>query len=141
MVNVADSLQKDLKSIFNTKRVTLDSPVPQSLNGMPQLEQGVLFVEVDRTIGRVKDKKFTARVQGTIKLFAQNSQLPMGFFIKQISQADAATQSKFIFTDMDENSNGIQNLVQRSASFIYFYSEQYDPDQGEINELDLTDEG
>jgi hypothetical protein len=34
----------------------------------------------------------------------------------------------------------LQNIAERRAAFVYLYSAQYDPDQGELTSLTFGDE-
>lgn len=135
------SIQSALKRIFAMNAVTFDAPSPTAgPNGLPLFEQGTLFVEVQSSKGKVKDRKYVARVTGTIKIFAQLHQLPIGFFDKMIARPEVAAYARdFFFYDLEESSQGLQNLVQRSASFVFFFNSQHDPDLGSINELELNE--
>lgn len=124
-------LIEKFKRIFGVEAVTMAQPVGST-------EQEKLFVEVENPKMRVSPPVAVARVTGTASMFGNGEKLPFGFFAKRIAQADHADIKDFFFSDMEQNTKMMGNLVQRSFSFVYFFRGQYDPDQGKIETVDLT---
>jgi hypothetical protein len=80
-----------------------------------------------------------ARVTGRATLFGRNEKVPFGFFSKAIERADPDDKNPFFFHEFEENKKLIQNVVEMGFSFVYFFSDEYDPDQGIINEIDIDE--
>lgn len=127
------ALSEKLKKIFSMKKVSFDLPGEA-------VEQDTLFIEITNSRCRIKDARQIARATGKISLFAQHEKVPFGLFTKAIAAADAGDVNGFFFYELDENASRYRNLVERSASFVFFYSGQYDPEQGEIEELNLQEQ-
>lgn len=123
-------LKSKLKEIFGIKKVTYDAPSEAN-------EQECLFVEIVDVISGVKDTKALSKITGSAVLFGNADKLPFGFFAKRIKQARLQTTKDFFFYDLESNSRIYQNIVQRSFSFVYFFEEQYDPDQGTITSVEI----
>lgn len=129
-------MQEKLKAIFGVSKVTFSSP-GQSL------EQDCIFVEIDNCKANTGQGVASARVSGSISIFSQYEKLPFGFFSKRIQQADPRHTKAFFFFDTDVEKQisptsaeaPTQNIAERRASFVYLYSAQYDPNQGEITSL------
>lgn len=133
-MSVESSIKEKLKRIFGVNKVTFN------LEG-DAIEQDTLFVQAESSLGQIKDGLEVYRVSGQAFIYAQAEKFPIGFLPKRIKNADSNDTKDFFFYDLEGNSKVYQNLVQRSFSFIYFYSAEYDPELGEIEELDLTYEG
>lgn len=124
-------LETSLKKIFGVKKVSFDAP-------SESFEQDTLFVDLtgDPRVRVSKGKLATARVQGDLVIFAQMGKVPTGFFAKKIEQAAAELTKPFFFSQLDRHEHGsaarLQNIAEIRASFTYFYSAQYDPNQGSI---------
>lgn len=129
--SIEKEIEAALRRIFKIDKITFDDPGESG-------EQGCLFVNVDTSPARVHGSRFIGRVTGTISIFGQNSKVPLGFFSKAISDAEPADAKPFFFSDFESSSNRNRNLVQRSASFIYFFDSQYDPSLGTIEEINVT---
>jgi hypothetical protein len=125
------SLQERLKAIFGFDKVTFDQ-VSDSR------EQESLFIQVDRAVTRVKDGRQTARVAGTLRIFAQQDKLPYGFFSKQIQEADPEDLEGLFFHDFEENKGVFQNVAERSLGFAFFFDSQFDPAIGTLTSIDLS---
>jgi hypothetical protein len=125
-------MKSKLKAIFDLDKVTFDSA------GESQ-EQDCLFVEVETARNNIKDGLATARVTGKLRLYGNNEKIPYGFMSKQIAEADPELTAPFFFYEFEENLNTYRNICERSISFVYFYSAQYNPNQGEIDSLELTE--
>lgn len=125
-----------LKAIFGVKKVTFDEPGAT-------FEQDCIFIEILSAPARTGEGRAVAKVTGNLVMFSQHSKLPFGFFNKKIQQADAKDTRDFFFYDMDvelQNSQArYQNIAERRCSFVYLYSAQYDPNQGELNSLEIED--
>ena len=130
------ALLTDMQKIFAVKKATLDAFSPEAP------EQECLFINVQSSRNSFKDGRVYARVTGTASMFGPNDKLTFGFFSKRIMQAGLADPNltkPFFFSDMDETSQNIQNIVQRSFSFVYFFNGQYDPDIGTITSIELSE--
>lgn len=125
--NLAESFSK----IFDVKKVSFAEPgeVP---------EQKCMFINVENAVASIKDSEAVFRVTGTAFMFADNTNLPFGFFAKQIAKAKPALTKPFFFHDMDTNTRNYQNIVQRGFSFVYNFAGQYDPDNGSMTEVEFT---
>ena len=126
-------LAEKFKAIFGVSKVSYDEP------GESQ-EQKCLFVEIETSRNRLGDGVERARVNGKIVMFAQNDQIPFGFFSKAIAKAPPSLTADLFFFDFEENSRRYQNVVQRSCSFVYFFTGQYDPDIGTLDEIEFIEE-
>ena len=123
-------LSAKFKTIFGVEKVTYNQPSESQ-------EQRCLFIEIEDAKNSFKAGRMLSMIRGKAVLFAQNDQLPFGFFSKAIEQHPKETKDLF-FYDMEENTRTYQNLVQRSFSFVYFFDGQYDPDVGTIDNVNLT---
>lgn len=121
-------LKDDLKKIFDLKEVTFDAPGDSK-------EQDKLFVEIETSPSNFNDGKIHFRVTGTAKMYAQADKVGFGFFARAVAKAPAQITRNFFFSDMDGNTPLYRNIVQRSFSFIYFFSGQHDPDIGSIESI------
>jgi len=124
------SLSEKLMKIFDINKVSYSLPSESR-------EQECIFIEVDSAKSNVKDKIFTSKVTGKIRVFANEDKLPYGYFSKKIAEADAADTKDFFFYNFEENAGTIQNITERNLGFIYLYSSQYDPSVGSITSLEL----
>lgn len=124
------ALKESLEKIF-------DLPVTYSEPGESN-EQERIFVEVLQARPRVKDGKETCLVEARASVYGNSEKLTYGFFMKQIDRAQASDKASFFFYDFEQNQRVFQNIVQRSFSLIYFYSGQFDPEQGSITSTDIT---
>lgn len=124
------SLQDKLKKIFDMKKV--------SFNHVGQThEQECIFIEVESCKSSIKDAIQIAQVRGKLRVFATNDKLPYGYFDKKLQAADAADTHDLFFYDLEENSGYYGNLVERSMSFVYFFSSQHNPNLGTITSIEL----
>jgi hypothetical protein len=128
------SLAAQLKRIFDYTKVTFAAP------GESQ-EQDTLFIEIENCISRAKDGVFTARVTGNCTVFAHYERIPFGYFHKKIALADTDDTKDLFFFNVDENTKTFQSLVQRSFSFVFLFSGQYDPDNGSLTSIEFVPEG
>lgn len=102
-------------------------------------EQETLFVDIEINRGRVKDKKATARVTGTAYVYANYERVPFGYMAQRIDAAEPEDTKDLFFFDVDANTKTLVNLVQRSVSFVFLFSGQYDPDDGTITSIELEE--
>lgn len=105
--------------------------------GESQEQEGV-FIAVERSLCRMKDARQTARVEGTLHVFAQADKMPFGYLSKCIASADPADTFGFFFRDFEENVGTFQNLCEKKVGFNYLFDSQYDPAIGTITEVDLS---
>ena len=124
------ALEQNLKAIFGIERITFDAPSESN-------EQDVLFIQISVSNNTIKDGAQIARVTGTLHMFSMNTKLPYGFFSKKIHEAKPSWTKPFFFFDLEENSNRYRDICERSASFVYFFNSQYDPDLGTMNSITL----
>jgi hypothetical protein len=131
-------LKSKLSQIFGFPKTTFDAPNLNSVNG--SFEQDTLFIEVNETNARIHEGKSTARVLGSLVVFSQMEKLPFGFFNKKIEQAGNNLTKDFFFFDIDLNPISsparYQNIAERRLRFVFLYSSQYDPSQGQITSLE-----
>jgi hypothetical protein len=122
-------LTSQLTNIFDIKKVSFSQPSESN-------EQDTLFVKIASAKYRPNETKIIGRVVGKITLYSNHEKLPFGFFIKQIQKSKVDDKQLF-FYNIEENNEYMAavDLVERSCEFIYFYSEDFDPAKGEINEL------
>jgi len=132
-MSVESVLREKLKAIFDVKRCTLNAEAPDAV------EQETLFVRVESSRGVIKDGRELYRVIGQAFVFGQADKFPIGYFPKRIKDASPADSTAFFFYDIEETTGVYQNLVRRSFSFIYFFDGQYDPDNGTITTLNLSE--
>jgi hypothetical protein len=106
------------------------------------MEQDTLFIDISECQSRITEGKQIAKVFGSLTVFSQVEKLPFGYFNKRIQQASHQLTKKFFFFDIDLNPSSsparIQNIVERRVRFVYLYSAEYDPWQGELTSLDIT---
>lgn len=134
-------LSEKLKKIFALKKVTFDMPSDKfGGEDLPSHEQGVLFIEIANARTRIKDARQIARVNGKIRIYAQGEKLPFGFLTKALAEADGDDTENFFFYDLEENASSFVNIVERSASFVFFFSSQYNPEVGTLTSLNLQED-
>ncbi len=134
--------QKDLQArfqrIFQVPNTTFNAP---DFNAP---EQDTLFIEILTVRSRMSASdggRETARVLGAATLFSQNTRLPYGFFAKRVEQARSVdTKGLFFETEQDVAASPARmiNLHERRLPFMFLYDSQYDPDRGEISEIDFS---
>ncbi len=129
-----------LEQIFQLEKTTLLAP-------SIEFEQNTLFVEVIESRARMSGDdggRETAKVIGNITVYSQDNVLTYGFFTKAIERADPALTRPFIFFDVDvdlpQSQARIQNIHERRTSFVFLYDSQYDPNRGELTELEFTED-
>lgn len=132
-------MEEKLGKIFGFRKTTYDQPSVNASTGT--FEQDTLFIQVDECNSSVKEGKATAKVSGSLTVFAQMDKMPFGYFNKRIQQADHELTRKFFFFDIDLNPVSsparIQNITERRVRFVYLYSGQYDPEHGELTSLEI----
>jgi hypothetical protein len=124
-------LAERLKAIFDLDKVTFDKP------GESQ-EQECAFVVIDNAVCRVSDAKSSAKVTGTLVIYANSDKLPYGYFAKQIEKADPSQTGPIFFYNFEENSGMEVNIVERRANFLYLFDSQYDPAIGTLTQVNLS---
>lgn len=127
-----EQLKDELKQIFDFPKVSFDTPSEDR-------EQEVLFVQIDVARNNVKDTSVKSRVEGRLLVYANSDKFPFGYLEKQIQAADPSLTKNFFFYDITGNAGTLGNIAERTASFIYFYSGQYDPNKGSITSVTIGD--
>lgn len=122
------SLKEKLGRIFAIKKVTYDAPSSAQ-------EQEAVFISVENCRSSIKDKLEIAKVTGKVRLFVNSEKYPFGNMAKAIAAAKLADTKDLFFFGIEDNVGTYQNLVERSASFVYFFSSQYNPDRGQLNKV------
>lgn len=132
-------LQNRFEQIFALGKTTFLAP-------SEEFEQDTLFIEIESVSPRVSNAgggKQTAKVVGNVTVFAQDNNLPYGFFNKAIERADPELTSPLFFYDIDTDIAAsparTQNIHERRASFVFLYEGQYDPNKGELTSLSLEE--
>ena len=73
-----------------------------------------------------------------------DTRLPFGFFAKRIENADPELTKNFFFFDLDANALNsparLQDISEIRGRFVFLYSAEYDPNQGELTSIELGDE-
>lgn len=119
------ALKEKIKTIFDLKRVDFARPSESQ-------EQEVAFVSIDKVKTGFTDARENTRVEGRMSVFAQQSKMPHGYFARRIISSKHEDVKDFFFFDVDENAGTYREIDVRSLSFVFFFSSQYDPDQGKI---------
>jgi hypothetical protein len=133
-------LERRLKLIFGFKKVTFNAPSDDALG---TFEQDTAFVEITDCRSSAGFGGARAKVECTLRTFTQDDKMPYGFLTKQIQQAKPELTAPLFFYEIDTNIASsparIQNIHERRTRFQFLYSEQYDPDQGELTSLELEE--
>ncbi len=132
--------RKDLKEkfhkIFGFSKTTFDAP-------SDSFEQDTLFIEIDECFVKATQGREIAKITGTLTTFSKQNAMTYGFMNKKISQAEASlTKDLFIFEvdqDIATSPARLQNLSERRTKFLYLYSGQYDPNQGQLVAIKLDE--
>lgn len=126
------SLENNLKELFQFKKTTFDAP-------SDKFEQDTLFIEINDVKPRITQGKAIAKVVGTLIVFSRANRFPYGLINKRIGQMDPELSKKLFFYDIDvdvaTSPARLQNIHERRTSFVYLYSDQYDPNQGDMTSL------
>lgn len=130
-ITIENELTEKLKKIFKVEKVSFANP------GEKVKEHECLFVDIEQTRSREKDKKTIARVSGKINLYGNTDKMPLGWFSQRIRESNPDDKKDLAFFDIEMNTKYYQNLVQRTASFVYFFSTQYDPNLGSIESVSI----
>lgn len=125
-------LADKFKTIFGIKKVTYDQPSEAK-------EQDCIFVEITESKNVIKNGRAHARVSGNAVLFAQGDKVPFGFLSKRIMQAESDLTRNLFFFDIESNTKIYGNIVNRGFSFVYFFSEDYDPEVGTITSVEFEE--
>lgn len=132
-----NQLKKNLEAIFGFRKTTYDAP-------SDKCEQDTLFIEINQCRTNAGEGRATAEVSGTLTVFSKAEALPFGFFNKKIATAKPEFSKDIFFfeidTDVATSPARLINLTERRTSFVYFYKKQFDPNQGELNELEFEGE-
>lgn len=126
-------MSEKLQKIFKVKKVSFDEPGPAG-------EQECLFVNIEHSVNSVRDQVIKQKVDGTCLMYGTNQKLTLGYFSKCIQEADTELTKGFFFYELESNARQFKDKVQRGFSFVYFFSGQYDPDKGTLNQIDFTTE-
>lgn len=127
----SQALEEALLKIFAMPKATFAKPRD------PAKEQNIIFINVTKSIVRAKEKICKARVEGEITIFAPSMKMPFGFFEKQLYKSEAEDTEPFWFYNMTENSLMTGDIVERKASFVYFYNSEYDPEHGSLTSVEF----
>lgn len=131
-------MKNKLEQIFALKKTTFDAPSQNASTG--SFEQDVLFIEIEEAPCIAKNGKITARVTGSLVVYAQVDKLPYGYFQKRIQLAGHELTKDFFFFNVDLNPPNspakVQNISERRVRFVYLYESQFDPEHGELTSLE-----
>ena len=134
-------LKKRLEKIFGFAKTTYDAP-------SEAFEQDTLFITVASSVARTGSGKATATVTGFLTVYSKKDSLPYGYFNKRIGQAQKEnpelTKPLFFFdmdTDVANSPARLIDIAERRVSFKFQFSEQYDPEQGSLTEVNFCNEG
>jgi len=121
-------LAEQLKRIFSVSKVTYAQLRENQ-------EQDCIFVDIESAKSFPKNGTLKSKVTGVGTIFSNYEKIPFGHLNKRIQLADAADTKDLFFFDIDVNTKTYVNLVQRTFSFVYFFSGQYDPDNGTLTSI------
>lgn len=121
-------LSDKLKRIFDLEKVTYHASSDSQ-------EQECIFIKVQSSKNHVSDGRFRGRVTGQVNVFGNIDKLPYGYFSKKIAESKIADVKDFLFYDFEENVETIDNICQRTLSFIYLFDMQYNPNLGELTSI------
>lgn len=121
-------LSDKLKRIFDVSKVSYDHTSASQ-------EQECLFINIQTAKNNIKDGRFVGKVQGKLNMFASLVKLPYGYFSKCINATNREDLKDLFFFDFEENAGTIENITERTLSFIYLFDMQYNPNFGEITSL------
>lgn len=127
------SLERDLKTIFQTKAVRF-------MSAERNIEQDVLCVEILAQRIGAQEGKAWARVSGTVAIRGTDKKNPAGFLSKKVQQAPADVLARFWFGSSE---TPVQlptewELKAFKKDFTYFYREEYAPVKGLIEYAKLV---
>jgi hypothetical protein len=129
----AELLDK-LSKIFLMTKTTYNAPSDSH-------EQDVLFVDIEKATSRISQGKAISKVEGSLTVYS--NKLQFGYFNRKIEQAESELTKQFFFFDIDLNPATsparVQNISERRTRFIYLYSGQYDPSQGELTSVEFLE--
>lgn len=129
-------LKDKLENIFGYRKTTFLAP-------SDQFEQDTLFIQIDEAHPKVTEERATAKVMGTLTVFAQAQKFPFGSLSKKIEEASANLTAPFFFfdieTDVANSPARLVNIVERRTRFIFLYSETYDRSFGELTSVDFEE--
>jgi hypothetical protein len=123
-------LSETLHNIFGIPKVSFDNSGDK--------EQNILFVDVASNVTVAKKTKVTAKVTGTLRMYAPNDKLTFGFFAKKLHTCSPSDQANLFFYEMDQSGEYYGNLVERTCNFVYFFQDHYDPEDGELDEIEFS---
>jgi hypothetical protein len=129
---VEKALREALNRIFQFPDITYNAPAEETP------EQDKLFLKIDKPNASIKDGVEIYRIEGQAFIYTLRDRYNLGYIPKRIRHADLADTNKFYFYEIEENLPVYQNLVRRSFSFVYFFSGDYDPNNGTITSIDYT---
>lgn len=118
--------------IFQVKKVSFDLPDPIAY------EQETLFIDLESERPLMKQGVYGAELRGTASITGPSDKILMGFFAKAIETAKHPLTKDLFFYEVDKSTRRYRNIVQRSVSFVYFFSTQFDPAVGSIEEVEIT---
>lgn len=130
-------LKKRMEKIFEGYKVTFDAP-------SDSFEQETVFISIIETSPRITGDKVTAHVEGYIQIFAQHDKLPFCFIADRIERASKQYTYGLFFHDVDrENAASaarMVNLSERTAQFVFIFSQQYNPNKGTLNNMTIEED-
>lgn len=134
MANASIGFETELKrrfqEIFRLKNTTFSKPGETE-------EQETLFIQVNESNPKISFKKEIYRVVGQGIVFAEVEKMPAGYFAKAIQMAPHELTKDFSFLKVDQSQDTFANIVRRSFDFVFLYSRQYDPNQGELTQVEI----
>lgn len=130
-----EALLTYIKEIFMLPRATFDAPSEEE-------EQNVAFIEIPNVRATPRAGLMNYRAEGYITVFIDENKVPFDYFSKQIEKAKPEIKSKFFFFGVgavqSTETKGQMSLAEVRTSFVFLYSQQYDPNKGTLNGLELT---
>lgn len=115
-----DALERDLKTVFDVKKVKFTAPSFGK-------ELGILFCELDESTIEIKPGVEAARVSGQISIMSQDNLC--GYLSKKIALCANEVDERFFFSCEERDLNLAlydDKLFCYTLRFVYFYEGQYD---------------
>lgn len=129
-------LEEKLSKIFGFRKTTFEAP-------SDAFEQDTLFIEIDTARTRPSQGRIFSKVTGQLVVFSQDNKHTYGYLNKRIEQAPIEVKKNLFFYNVDTNVESsparLINISERRTGFQYLYSADYDPNLGELTDLELEE--
>lgn len=123
-----EALARDLKKIFEVKKVLFASPKLEK-------EKSFYCVVEHSRLKNLVGGKAVADVIGNIGMIGQNKENPSFYFFRKIEKADKNILKRFYFSNIENNIDidySGQNFNGFFIKFVYYYRSEYDTNRNKI---------